>query len=129
MESTLPVGSLILLRGQGFPTEVPDDEGDAYLASEETQPLRRARLEPVLETRILNRIHNYWGFRVVSTNDGQASTTTGRAEQPQPALLELEQQAQRIGLSRFERQVFKDPEPDEFCTHMMQELLDHDVLV
>ena len=110
--SELPIGTLLVLRGQPFPA-----------ATESPARSKRACFKLMLETRIQNRVHQYFGYRLVEDDHGSVCVT-----EP-PKLLELYQRAERIGETRFERQLFEAPEPEEMCSRMMQDLLEQNILV
>ena len=52
---TLPMGALVLLRGKRFPGGTWAEPG--------TGASRRG-MQPVLETRIVNRMHQFYGYRI-----------------------------------------------------------------
>lgn len=140
----LPLGSFVLLRGQPFPSRSGDASGgivdagsvgaDSGDVCEEREPAPSAReqpvqltgrrprqrsMRPVLETRIVNRVHQYFGYVVAES----ASRSVPEAAGP-PAELELELQMMPLGRTRFQRAVFTAPEPDDVtCSQQLQELL------
>ena len=104
LEARLPIGALVLLRGQGFPNDgvVP--------------PTTAHRLQPVVETRIVNRVHNYFGYRLVESDDPVDDGVV--------RTIELELQALPLGSTRFERLVFVQPEAEDESAAMLQELFE-----
>ena len=104
LEARLPIGALVLLRGQGFPNDgaVP--------------PTAARRLQPLVETRIVNRVHNYFGYRLVESDDPVDDGVV--------RTIELEQQALPLGSTRFERLVFVEPEAEDPSAEMLQELFE-----
>ena len=104
LEARLPIGALVLLRGQGFPNDgaVP--------------PTAARRLQPLVETRIVNRVHNYFGYRLVESDDPVDDGVV--------RTIELELQALPLGSTRFERLVFVQPEAEDESAAMLQELFE-----
>ena len=104
LEARLPIGALVLLRGQGFPNNgvVP--------------PTTAHRLQPMIETRIVNRVHNYFGYRLVESDDPVDDGVV--------RTIELELQALPLGSTRFERLVFVQPEAEDESAAMLQELFE-----
>ena len=104
LEARLPIGALVLLRGQGFPNDgvVP--------------PTTAHRLQPMIETRIVNRVHNYFGYRLVESDDPVDDGVV--------RTIELELQALPLGSTRFERLVFVQPEAEDESAAMLQELFE-----
>ena len=108
LEARLPIGALVLLRGQGFPNDgvVP--------------PTTAHRLQPVVETRIVNRVHNYFGYRLVESDPVAAAAAV---DDGVVRTIELELQALPLGSTRFERLVFVQPEAEDESA-AMQELFE-----
>ena len=115
----LPLNALVLLRGQGFPGVTTQGDGVDAAAGQGGG----RKLQPVLETRIANRMHQFYGYRVVA---GVSAVCSPPPDQPEPVirLLELEQHSLPLGSSRFERAVFVPSELDEEPS--MQDLFEAD---
>lgn len=105
LAARLPCGAAVLLRGRPFPDTAEDKD---------SPPPCHAALAPVLETAIVNREYQYFGY-VVSHAAGASSSRETRR-------LELEQRVTRLG--GVERAAFAVPEPDEEAP--LWELLDGD---
>jgi hypothetical protein len=138
----LPVGALVLLRGKGLIAEalVARASAGAELPPMGTEPAPAAAepvpasgapassssaarcLLPALETTIVNRVHQYYGYRVV---DADAASALASAA---PRTLVLEEVAAPLSASsRFERRHFVVPAADEpDCGVRLDELLDGD---
>ena len=113
----LRLGALVLLRGKGF----HDADGSSMGADSSGGRLAQSRrLQPVLVTQIVNRVHQYFGYRVVEAGGSPADSVQ---------VLLLEQSS--VALGPIERPVFTSPEDDDTsgCNAMMQDLLEGDRLL
>ena len=101
---TLPMGALVLLRGKRFPGGTWAEPG--------TGASRRG-MQPVLETRIVNRMHQFYGYRIA---DAGAAPPDGAADAAaELRLLELEQRSAPLAAAtsrEFVRSFFAPTEPD-----------------
>ena len=70
----------------------------------------------MIETRIVNRVHNYFGYRLVESDDPVDDGVV--------RTIELELQALPLGSTRFERLVFVEPEAEDPSAEMLQELFE-----
>jgi SAM-dependent methyltransferase len=120
LEADLPSGALVVLRGKNFGSSA--DERDRR------EDGGHRRLVPVLETRITNRMHQFYVWRL--QEEGEGGMADGRTESRVAEVVELEQTAVAIGVStRFRRSVFAAAAPDEEGSVLFQELLENDRLV
>ena len=101
---TLPMGALVLLRGKRFP-------GGTW--AEPVTGASRRGMQPVLETRIVNRMHQFYGYRIA---DAGAAPPDGAADAAaELRLLELEQRSAPLAAAtsrEFVRSFFAPTEPD-----------------
>ena len=104
----LPLGALVLMRGKGF----DDVDGGSTPADGSGR-----RLQPALVTQIVNRVHQYYGYRVVEAAGGT----------PSARVVLLEQRSVAVG--SCERPIFQSPEAEDPCNVMMQDLLEGDRLL
>lgn len=76
----LPIGALVLLRGKPFPGRTWVGVGSGASSR---------GMQPVIETRIVNRMHQFYGYRVADASTAPSDGTADAAAELR--LLELEQ--------------------------------------